>query len=102
MNREGFWAFENKSELPIPHREVVKWENRKEFVERLDKIERSKAKKRHHKGWANCATCGKENGSIEYEYKGWCWPEGLRHYIVEHKLRVSLAFEEFILGREIR
>lgn len=54
-----------------------------------------------YKGSSTCRCCGNTNGSGDYKSDGWVWPEGLHHYIAKHNVRPSLAFQEFILGRQI-
>lgn len=51
-------------------------------------------------GKSHCRTCGIENGSYEYEFYDeetetfFIFPEGLKHYIIEHDLIVSDAFQK--------
>lgn len=50
----------------------------------------------HYRGWSTCRICGKPNGSAEFEYRGWRWPSGYRHYVAEHNVRPSSEFHAFI------
>lgn len=63
-------------------------------LKRLDKLEK-KARVRAFKGWSECRICGEHNGSREYslEIDGirYIWPEGLRHYLEDHKMIPSGA-----------
>lgn len=55
----------------------------------------------HMKGWSTCRCCGKMNGSREFSYKGWNWPEGFRHYIEIHNVVPSAEFLKEVLGIEL-
>ena len=100
MNREGFWANEYYPSLPSPVPQDKPWIGQDEFLKALEIVEK-KAHDTHFRGWSNCRVCAIHNGSVEYEYGDWVWPQGLRHYIVEHNVRPSLAFQEFIIGHLI-
>ena len=101
--REGFWAptESGKSELPWPIPIHIKWKGKYKFLFALKQAEmKGHATAIHYKGSSPCRLCEKKrNGSIEYEYRGWIWPAGYRHYIENHTVRPSLAFQEFILAR---
>ena len=43
----------------------------------------------HYRGWSTCRICKKSNGSTEHEKNGIGIPEGLMHYIVDHKVLVQ-------------
>lgn len=98
INREGFWASASNTTLPsVPL--STPWKNRSTFLRALDKVE-AKAVTNAYRGVSVCRVCDKPNGSAEYllkiESNTWVWPSGYRHYISEHQVRPSLAFEEFI------
>ena len=100
INREGFWYSKYEPYLPKPVPNLKPWKGQKKFLAALDKAE-SKARESRFKGSSKCRICGCTNGSADYKLDFWQWPDGLRHYIEKHNVRPSLAFQEFILGREI-
>ena len=106
INREGFWREDyeggNKN-LPMP--QAAKWPKRKEFLTRLRAIE-STLGARDYKGWSTCRCCGQKNGSADFKltYAGQTWvcPAGFIHYLEDHRVRPSIAFEEFIVAYDTR
>lgn len=98
--REGFWASETNPKLPVPVPLPEPWEGKEEFVEKLFELEVSNTdcRKIPYKGFSYCRICGKVNGTMTNEAMGWEWPTGYRHYIEEHNVRPSLAFQEMVLG----
>jgi hypothetical protein len=96
-NREGFWNSTEHSNLPHPTSTV--FADRKKFLRALNKIE-NKAKSEVFRGSSTCRMCGQLNGnetfSFVFKSATWVWPSGLSHYIEDHQVRPSLAFEEFI------
>ena len=104
MNREGFWSTGKESDLPQAYAYKVSvdtWKGKEEFLNRLDRIQSTYAQVLYYKGISSCRICNCMNGSREYKYEGWQWPEGYSHYIEKHNVRPSLAFEEFITGKII-
>ncbi len=101
MNRrEGFWASEHEPNLPKVS-EGEPWAGIEEFLHLLEITERS-AKRITYRGWSYCRICNEANGSCEFYVDGWTWPSGYRHYIQDHNVRPSSAFQEFILGKEVK
>jgi len=98
LHREGFWYSKYYKYLPKPVPREKPWKGKKEFLKALQMIGEL-AKIKYYKGWSNCRICGCKNGSTECEFNGWVWPSGLKHYIEEHNVRPSLAFQEFVLGK---
>ena len=100
-NREGFWKTGVGSNLPSPAMtDGWVWWGRDMFLRKLQVIQLV-AGNNHCKGSSRCRICGKSNGSIEYFYGGWIWPEGYGHYISEHNVVPSLAFQEFVFNGTI-
>jgi hypothetical protein len=95
--REGYWYTGKGSLLPKPVPNEKPWKGKKLFLKWLAKRE-SEAYKEHFKGSSKCRVCGKKNGSASFQLLGWQWPSGFAHYVREHNVRPSLAFQEFILG----
>lgn len=99
-NREGFWYSHEEPGLPRPVAEDWPWPGQDEFLSALEKVE-EKASITRYRGWSTCRLCGKPNGTATFASGKWQWPQGFRHYVQDHNVRPSLAFQEFILGREV-
>lgn len=99
---EGFWAGPHVKEenlpSPVPDPDFDEWKDREKFLHRLDVVEEHLARQVSYRGWSNCRLCGCNNGSKEYTYNAWTWPEGFRHYITAHRVRPSKGFEAMILN----
>lgn len=102
---EGYWratksqiGLKFDSQLPWPrtHPDAESVYGRDEFLIKLQMFE-AKARAVGYKGWSRSRLTGECNGSREYEYRGWTWPEGYQHYI-EHGVLPSRAFYEFVTG----
>jgi hypothetical protein len=57
---------------------------------------RREAKKITCFGYSYCRLCGCENGSESFSLENWEWPQGFRHYLVDHLVRPSPEFDLFI------
>lgn len=98
INREGFWYSKYEPLLPKPVANEKAWKGKREFVNGL-KTMQSKLNPQRFKGSSKCRICGCINGSTEFVYHGWRWPSGLLHYVEEHNVRPSLAFQELVVGQ---
>jgi hypothetical protein len=92
---EGFWRNTHNPELPWPEPDPT-WDGRDVFLRALDGVERG-ARRVAFRGYSPCRICGCQNGFQTLETGDWMWPQGYRHYIAEHAVRPSAAFEDFIL-----
>lgn len=106
MRKEGFWYEGKGSKYPMPVTRSVQWLGRDRFLGSLSELEaKIKAGKygrvRRYKGSSRCRICKCINGSIEFEYRNWVWPEGFRHYIRAHNVRPSSAFIGFVTSYKI-
>lgn len=94
---EGYWrvSIDEASLLPwpIPYQS---WEARAAFLEILDSVE-ANAERIAYRGHSYCRLCGCLNGHEGIRLAGWEWPAGFRHYIADHEVRPSPAFESFVL-----
>ena len=79
---------------PVPD---TQWAERSSFLERLISIE-EQAHRIAYRGFSRCRLCGEENGHEGLRLEHWEWPAGYRHYIAEHGVCPSAAFEAFIEG----
>lgn len=96
--REGFWCSETNDKLPKPVPYPESWEGKEDFIKELTELEANHAKEILFKGFSRCRLCSKINGTVTYTAQGWEWPQGYRHYIVDHNVRPSLAFQEMVMG----
>lgn len=101
--REGFWSDheDGNKNLPKAIAKEKAWKGKRKFLAALSKVEH-RAQCTHFKGWSNCRCCEKKNGSNEFKLRRlgciWIWPSGFSHYVEEHNIRPSLAFQDFILA----
>jgi len=101
MRKAGFWFSKYEPLFPKPRPESgdsnwVREKDNIEFAKMLQALE-SKAKVKGFKGSSKCRICGCRNGSREYHYKGWLWPEGFIHYILKHNVKPPEGFIRFVL-----
>lgn len=103
MKKEGFWApILDKGENRMPwDNEYYEWPKESsatvdpDFIEGIG-IAEQKAACTSYFGPSTCRICKKLNGNKEYTLGDWTWPEGYRHYIVDHNVQPTLEFEAFI------
>lgn len=94
---EGYWWSKQEPEYPMPIKSDIPFDNKDVVVKKLVSLQ-AKISKRYYKGFSTCRCCGERNGTAEYSHKGWKWPEGLIHYIIEHNIEPSLQFKKEILN----
>lgn len=93
--------YDLESVLMSRHREYVEQENLRHL---LPSKEVSIVRQEYdysvvaYRGSSQCRCCGQSNGSHEYRYLGWTWPEGYFHYLSEHNVRPDEGFKHFILS----
>lgn len=101
--REGFWSNgkADTAQFPKAIPRTKPWHGKAEFLEALEFVE-ARAQKKAYKGWSDCRCCGKKNGSADYRRTRFgvtfVWPSGFSHYVSEHNIRPSLAFQEWVLA----
>lgn len=100
MNVEGYWheSFRPDSPYPMPVSDPLfdQWVERQSFLDALSRVESQLATVTQYRGWSNCRLCDCHNGSREFSFLNWKWPIGFRHYIEEHRVRPTQAFQDFI------
>lgn len=101
----GFWNThkDDYPELPLPLAREKPWKGRRDFLALLSGVENlikghQLGRINRYRGFSSCRCCGKANGSQEYTYNGFQWPEGFRHYIEEHNVKPPQDFIDFILS----
>jgi hypothetical protein len=93
--REGFWRSAAEPHLPMPTVDA-EWHDRNTFISRLVALQR-RARSTAYKGSAPCRLCDRRrNGSETFSLLGWEWPSGYLHYLTDHGVRPSAAFEAFV------
>lgn len=93
--REGFWRSAAEPDLPMPTVDA-QWRDRNAFISRLVVLQR-RARSTAYKGSAPCRLCDRRrNGSETFSLLGWEWPSGYLHYLTDHGVRPSAAFEAFV------
>jgi hypothetical protein len=104
---EGYWRSTIDSEeyedsrLPWPEPNQYSLSSIAYFMPKLRTVER-KAEHRHFMGFSKCRICGCMNGTGEYYWQGWVWPDGLKHYIEDHSVAPTKGFVEFITAESTR
>ena len=103
---EGYWAHrveptDSLGEPALPSPEAGSWaaQEVEPFLVRLDAVERALSRRelvRSFMGFSTCRICACRNGTREFFIEGWKWPEGLRHYIADHRVRPSGDFLDLI------
>ena len=93
--REGFWWSKYEPKLPKVKHEQTPWKGKALFLADLRRVQ-SKAATIQYRGWSNCRCCKQANGTMDYRYNGWTWPEGYEHYIQQHNVQPTPEFKAFI------
>lgn len=102
---EGYWYSPNKEgyeALPVPEAREKAWTGWDLFLDGLVVLQNSdKVEKAAFRGLSVCRLCGQGVGSEEYSCDAggayeWRWPEGLEHYVREHKVKPSKDFRTFV------
>lgn len=53
-----------------------------------------------YRGWSHCRICGFErNGHADLTDGTYVWPEGLAHYVREHRVRLPERFTTHVTAR---
>jgi hypothetical protein len=99
MKTEGYWYEGKGSKYPKPVGYRIHWVGQEKFLKHLAKLEamvEEKGRIHHYRGWSTCRICKCKNGSTEFEFKGWTWPVGFKHYVEEHNVKPSVDFQVFV------
>lgn len=99
---EGYWRSlypndRTTQDYPVPVAHEEPFPEKVAFLKVLAEKE-AKAREVHYRGWSTCRVCNQYNGSTEFEYNGWRWPQGYRHYVEDHNVAPSKDFMKFILS----
>ena len=98
MKRVGFWKSYDEPDLPMPEPEQkLRIPDKGKFYKNLFFIQQQKASVDLYKGYSLCRICGERNGSREYRYRGFIWPEGYIHYIKDHNVRPDEEFRKMVV-----
>lgn len=116
--------------FPLPKARPEKWQGQDEFIAKLDAIEKPLTERyatvnrfnnaqldkprdqrepemKHdgtvegYRGSSTCRCCSNPfNGSREFNFQGWTWPEGYMHYLRDHNVLPDEGFRQFIMTYE--
>jgi len=90
----GYWYSDSEPELPMPDSNESM-----EHEEEIARYLRSHNVINSYRGSSTCRICNDRwNGSKEMSDGVYIWPEGLAHYINEHKTTLPTEFIEHILA----
>ena len=96
---EGFWP-SRKDEPGFPVAKTWSKAESMAFMADLDVVEShatATGAVLSMRGWSTCRLCSQPNGSREFQYGGWAWPQGFIHYIEDHLVKPSQPFIDFIV-----
>lgn len=93
----GYWRSDREPWLPMPEGCGFHWKTREGFLARLAYIESTLAKETLYRGMSRCRVCGCMNGSREYWWRGFTWPQGYHHYVEDHYVAPPLDFYEAVI-----
>jgi hypothetical protein len=96
--RIGYWGDGTPGDYPDP-RALIDYDV--DSLERetvVDYLARGIAA-RPYLGVASCRICGMPLGSLELSDGTYLWPEGLAHYVGEHRVRLPTAFVDHVNAR---
>jgi hypothetical protein len=98
---EGYWrsTADEVRDLPWPVADTA-WPGRVTFLAALDKVEPFAARVQY-RGLSPCRICACDNGHETLLLDDWHWPAGYRHYIADHGVRPTAAFEAFVRMRDV-
>jgi hypothetical protein len=94
---EGFWYSKMEPYFPMPKENPISFPRKEEILKAYDKVIQ-RALVKYYRGSSTCRCCKAWNGSKEFEFKGWKWPEGYRHYIDIHNVIPTKRFMENVLN----
>jgi len=101
MIKIGFWKpyecdifnpEDNSYPMPIANSNEKTKEETEKFLNTLTIIEKKIARKESYMGFSWCRICKCHNGSEEYYWGRYIWPEGFKHYIIEHNIEIPNDF----------
>ena len=90
---EGYWRSRTEPDYPDPQPQAEPVS--KDFIQRLCAVQ-SRARREWYKGSSVCRICGILNGSTEFEFNGYRWPDGFMHYLIEHNVHPTPEFVKMI------
>lgn len=99
---EGYWWSEREPQYPKPVEVKEPFPDKEKVVAAFKDLEKELYRHKkgncvYYKGFSTCRCCKMLNGSMEFSYKNWTWPEGLLHYVEVHNIRPSDDFVREVL-----
>ncbi|MFF2623213.1 hypothetical protein [Oerskovia jenensis] len=52
---------------------------------------------RYYMGYSPCRLCGRDNGALELSDGVYVWPDGLKHYVADHDVRLPKEFVSHVV-----
>ena len=96
----GFWfldSIQSTHNYPKPEGMLEPMASKKRFLLNLKAIQEKTADVCFYKGSHKCLLCGCTNGSREFHYNGFVWPEGLAHYVEKHDVKLPKLFVDMVI-----
>jgi hypothetical protein len=95
----GYWSGSGASESwPNPEDMVDSAWDKEDRDAVADYLQRGHIA-RLYMGYSPCRICGERNGVLELSDGTFVWPEGLRHYVIEHQVRLPDRFIDHVFAR---
>jgi len=101
----GFWnnyGFDDFLPIPIKDTNILSKEETLDFIKNLEIIE-EKTFRIFYLGYSQCRICFQDNGSFEHYYKYnnklFVFPEGYKHYIREHNIRIDDEMYKMVMEK---
>jgi len=83
------------TELPVANTSSLSSDQQTQLIHLLKRAEQV-ANRTEYFGFSTCRLCGICNGGEEFEWKGFVWPSGYMHYLLEHHVQMDERFEAFL------
>lgn len=95
-NIEGYWYSEHHSEYPMPIANSLTQEQAEEIYGLILEKEKT-ARVALYRGFSVSRITGERLGCREYQTDEWLWPgDFAKHYILEHKVKPTEKFLQYI------
>lgn len=111
---EGHWYSKREPHFPMPVHSDTPHPQKQEILDTYDFLmsmpifdyteanDWANGHVKGYRGWSSCRCCQKHNGSREYNYRDWAWPEGFRHYIADHNVIPTKDFLKEVLNIDLK
>ena len=94
----GYWRSEREPDWPDPHDFIdATWDSEARHV--VIHYLQGGTIAAAYRGLSPCRICGAHNGANLLTDGTYAWPDGLVHYVVEHRLRLPTEFVDHAVSR---